>query len=74
MSQVTIYVDDDAEHRIRDAASAAGVSISRWIADLVRTRTSASWPPEVARLAGSWGAAEPELRAQDGEDVPREPL
>lgn len=76
MSQVTIYMDDDTEHRVRDAAAAAGVSVSRWIADLVRARTAATWPADVIGLAGCWGpsgeSAGDDL--QVGDDVPREPL
>ncbi|GDX80545.1 hypothetical protein LBMAG42_23560 [Deltaproteobacteria bacterium] len=76
MSQVTIYMDDDTEHRVRGAAAAAGVSVSRWIADLVRARTAATWPADVVQLAGAWGASEDDPRAglHTGDDLPREPL
>lgn len=74
MAQVTIYVDEDTERRLRDAAATAGVSVSRWIADLVRARTMATWPADVAGYAGSWGSDEVDGSPSVADDVPREPL
>lgn len=76
MGQVTLYLDSDTEARMKEAAKAAGVSQSRWLADLIRDRTANEWPPSVAALAGTWAdmpTAE-ELRQGTGEDVPREPF
>ncbi|HYU31993.1 MAG TPA: CopG family transcriptional regulator [Thermoanaerobaculia bacterium] len=76
MSQVTLYLDTETEEKMKTAAKAAGVSQSRWVADLIREKTAARWPDSIARLAGAWAdfpTAE-ELRAGLGEDVPREPL
>jgi hypothetical protein len=76
MGQVTVYLDEETETRMREAAKGAGVSQSRWLADLIRARTSAQWPRSVAALAGAWRdfpLAE-ELRANQPADVPREPL
>lgn len=75
MAQVTIYLDEETARRLDEAAKAAGLSRSRWIADLVRSRTADRWPESVARLAGAWSDlpdAEA-LREDEGEDVPREP-
>lgn len=75
----TIYIDDDTEQRTRAAAGAAGMSVSRWITEVLRARLAA-WPADVAELAGSWrspdegvagGAAGASGR---GDDVTREPL
>jgi hypothetical protein len=76
MAQVTIYLDDAAERRVKAAARKAGVSVSRWIADLVENRTRTEWPAEVLELAGAWpDFPEPEdLRAQAGKDQLRERL
>lgn len=74
MAQVTIYMDDDTLARMRAAAEQAGLSMSAWLARLVRDRTRADWPPEVAALAGAWSdlpLAE-EIRATQAEDLPRE--
>ena len=54
MAQVTIYLDDAAEKCVKTAARKAGVSVSRWVADLVENRTRNEWPAEVLELAGAW--------------------
>lgn len=63
MSQITIYLDEDTEARLRAAAQAEGIPVSRWIARLVQERTRSEWPPQVRDLAGAW-ADFPELAAQ----------
>jgi hypothetical protein len=76
MSQITIYLDEETEHNLKQAAKAAGQSVSKWIADLVRTKVSNEWPASVAALVGAWSdfpEAE-ELRAAQGADIPREPF
>ncbi|MGA2074131.1 MAG: CopG family transcriptional regulator [Terriglobia bacterium] len=54
MAQVTIYLDDAAERRVRAAARRSKVSVSRWLAELVESRVRTEWPPEVWKLAGAW--------------------
>jgi hypothetical protein len=54
MAQVTIYLDDAAEKRVKAAAKKAGVSVGQWVAELVKNRTRTEWPPEVLELAGAW--------------------
>lgn len=76
MAQVTLYLDPGTEEKLRAAARAAGVSNSRWVADLIRERTASEWPESVRGLAGAWAdfpTAE-ELRAGLAADVPRKPL
>lgn len=74
MAQLTLYVDEETAKKIRGSAAAAGVSLSRWVADLVRGRTATQWPPDVAALAGSWQEAPDPLLLRDvaASDVPRE--
>jgi hypothetical protein len=76
MGQVTLYLDTETEARMKEAAQAAGVSQSRWLAELIRERTANEWPPSVAALAGAWAdmPTVEELRQSPGEDVPREPF
>ena len=77
MAQVTIYMDDETAARMRASAKAAGVSMSAWLARIVRERTRTSWPQEIAELAGTWADDFPsaeELRAAQAVDVPRESL
>jgi len=74
MGQVTLYLDTKTESKMKIAAKAAGVSQSRWVAELIREKTAAEWPESVVRLAGAWPdfpTAE-ELRAGLGEDARRE--
>jgi hypothetical protein len=76
MAQVTLYLDEQTEEQMKAAAHAAGVSNSRWVADLIRERTASEWPESVRRLAGAWAdfpTAE-ELREGLPDDVPRKPL
>ena len=76
MAQVTLYMDDDTMAKMRAAAEAAGLSMSSWLAQLVRERTQSQWPPEVSALAGAWRdlpSAEA-IRETQPVDVPRETL
>ncbi len=75
-AQVTLDMDDETKERVRAAARAAGVSMSAWLAELVRERTRTEWPREVVALAGAWPdlpCAE-DLRAGTPPDAPRDSL
>lgn len=76
MSQVTIYIDDETEARTRAAAQAAGVSLSRWITSVLRSRVASAWPDDVAAMEGSWQSQTDTLTfdASNAADLPREPL
>jgi hypothetical protein len=76
MAQVTLYLDEATKARMRKAARAAGLSQSRWLAELVRKGTSSEWPAEVHELAGAWPSfpEAAELRKGPGKDVKREKL
>lgn len=77
MAQVTIYLDDETEERMKRAAEEAGVSRSRWVAEAIRERTATTWPESFRGLVGSWGDDFPEveeIRKELGEDLPRHPL
>jgi hypothetical protein len=75
MGQITLYLDEEAMRSVREAAKAAGVSRSRWVADLVRKARTTEWPPDVVRLAGAWPdlALAEALRGR-GTDAKRERL
>jgi hypothetical protein len=75
MGQVTIYLDADSEKRLKEAAAAAGMSVSRWVAHLIEERTRTQWPHAVREAAGAWRTfPDREEIASLGDDVPREPL
>lgn len=75
MAHLTIYLNDDTERRVRKAARAAKVSVSKWVAERVTKSVETSWPPEFLALAGSFAdfpdAAQ--LRKGYGKDVPGRP-
>ena len=76
MGQVTLYLDNETEKKMKAAAGAAGVSNSRWVASLIREKTADEWPQSIVDLAGAWPdmPSLEEIRSGEGEDVPREPL
>ena len=78
MPQVTIYLDDETNRKMIELAKKSGQSKSRWIAGLIREKTANEWPDEVLELIGAWRdetiPSAGEIRAELGEDVPREPL
>jgi len=74
MAQLTIYLDEDTERRLKSAAESAGLSLSRWVASVIREKTETAWPQAVLDLAGAWPdfpAAE-DLRQSQPPDAPRE--
>ena len=74
MPQVTLYVDEQTSQRMRAAAKAAGVSLSRWVSELIRQHTTHEWPDSVQKLAGAWADEKDAKQPPLGRDVPREPL
>lgn len=76
MSQLTLYLDAETEAKMRQSAREAGLSLSRWVAGLIREKTSDEWPVSVTKLAGAWPdfPTREEIHALAGEDLPREGL
>ncbi len=72
MGQITIYLDDDSERRVRMAARSAGVPVSRWVAEAIETYAMTTWPQSVRELPGSWDDVE--RPSQTGKDIEREAL
>jgi hypothetical protein len=76
MAQVTIYLDAATAAQMKKAAKAAGVSQSRFLAELIRQRTAREWPAAVRQLAGAWADLEfaEAARRNLGKDARRERL
>jgi hypothetical protein len=76
MAQVTLYLDRETASRTKKAAKAAGLSQSRWVAELVRQKTLGEWPRSVERLSGAWADAPTaqRLRRSKAKDAPRQPF
>lgn len=76
MPQITIYLNEHAAARAREAAKAAGLSVSRWIANRVEDDTRNQWPEEVLALAGTWGDDDfptlEQIRANERPNLKRE--
>ena len=71
MPEITVTLDDETDRLARAAAEAAGVPYSRWVADLIRTRSL--WPAHVMAMAGSAPnfPLREDIGEPSGEDVPR---
>jgi len=76
MGQVTIYLEDEIENKMVEAAQSAHLSKSKWIAKLIEEKVDSEWPLSVKEAAGTWDdfpSAE-ELRDNVGKDAKREKL
>jgi hypothetical protein len=76
MGQITIYLDTETEKKMHKMIKKKGVSKSRWIAELIREKTSNTWPESIIKLSGAWKDfpnAE-DIRKNLGSDVSREPI
>ena len=76
MGQVTIYLDTETERKMLNMVEKSGISRSKWIVELIREKTTITWPENVRKLAGAWAdlpTAE-ETRAEMGSDLKREPI
>ncbi len=76
MGQITIYLDTETEKKMHNMIKKRKVSKSKWIAELIREKTSNTWPESVIKSAGAWKdfpSAE-DIRKNLGSDVSREPI
>ena len=77
MGQVTIYLENEIENKLKTAAKTSNLSVSKWIANIIREKISTEWPQDVVKLAGSWKEDFPsleEIRSTQGVDANRETL
>ena len=76
MAQITIYLPDQIESKVRKAAEARRTSVSRWIADQVLRKWEDTWPDAVLSAAGAlpdFPSLE-EIRKGYGQDSPRKSM
>ncbi len=76
MSQLTLYLEEEIAEQVKNFAAAAGLSQSKWVAQLITVKTSMEWPREVVELAGAWkdfSDLEP-IRSGSVDDLPRESM
>ncbi len=77
MGQITIYLDKELETKIKTAAKTSDLSVSKWIADIIKEKISTEWPKDIVDLAGSWKNNFPslqEIRSTQAVDSNRETL
>jgi hypothetical protein len=73
MAQLTIYLPDEVEARIRRDAKKAGQSLSAFIVSLTGPKGGrAGWPRGFDKLYGSWEGDFPEI--DDPPPAERDPL
>ncbi len=54
MGQVTIYLEDSIEIKMKSAAKSAKLSLSKWIAGVIEAKVVNEWPSSVVNLSGAW--------------------
>lgn len=76
MPQITLYIDEETDRKMRKAAKASGLSRSRWAAEAIRHKLGRDWPEGFMRLAGAWKGfpTAEELRKPLGRDARRAKL
>ncbi len=76
MGQVTIYLEEEIEQKMINAAKSAHLSKSKWIAKAIHEKVENEWPQSVVELAGAWQDFPDidEIRSYRGKDATRETL
>lgn len=77
MGQVTIYLDNEVEAKLKKAAKAQNTSVSKWVSSVIKEKISTEWPANIVELAGSWKDDFPsieEIRSTERLDATREEL
>ena len=74
MAQVTIYIPNDLESKIKAMSSSLNVSISKFISTILEQKVQNEWTGASRKLAGSWDdfPTLEEIRANQSKDVQRE--
>lgn len=76
MGQVTIYLEDSIEYKMKSAAKSANKSISKWIAGVIEAKVANEWPVSVVNLSGAWEdfPTAAEIREEYSRDSKREEM
>ncbi|MCK5537794.1 MAG: ribbon-helix-helix protein, CopG family [Bacteroidales bacterium] len=74
MAQVTIYIPNELEDKVKKMASSLNISISKFIATALEQKVSNEWHTSCKKLAGSWNdfPLADEIREMQGTDYIRE--
>ena len=77
MAQVTIYMNDKIEQKVKKLAKSMNLSISKYISSVLEQKTADSWNMDIKNLSGAWGkfSSIEDIRLNESvKDVPRESL
>ena len=76
MAQVTIYIPNDLESKIKARAKSLHISLSKCITTILEEKIDNEWSEQSRKLAGSWKdfASLEEIRDNQGQDARRETL
>ncbi len=74
MAQVTIYLPEELESKIKKTAASLDLSLSKFITTVLEQKIRDEWSEESRRLAGAWKdfPTLEEIRETQAEDVRRE--
>lgn len=74
MPQLHFYVPEQVADRIRQEANAAGLSVSQYLAEVVKRELQPEWPAGFfEEVVGGW-QGEPLQRAEQGSYDVRDPI
>ncbi len=74
MPQLHLYVSEEVAERLREQAKVRNLSVSKYLADIVRRETAPAWPEGYfEKVLGGW-AGEPLVRPERPALEEREPL
>ena len=54
MGQFKIYLEDEIESKMVETPQSAQLSMSKWIAQLIKEKVDSEWPMSVKEAAGTW--------------------
>lgn len=76
MGQVTIYLEEEIESKMRSTAKAMNISKSKWIANVIKEKLIDEWPDSIQELSGAWNdfPGLEDIRSDQPEDTHREEL
>ncbi|MDD2830299.1 MAG: hypothetical protein PHW18_12060 [Sulfuricurvum sp.] len=54
MAKICVYLDNELESKVKQNVAVMGISLSRFVSDLIRKELDEKWSPAIHQLAGAW--------------------
>lgn len=77
MAQLHLYLPDDLAEDVKERAKSRGLSVSAYLAEIVKSQMSDQWPKDFfSRVVGGWVGKplerpdQPDLERREDMDVP----